>query len=264
MYGQWVLDDMSSLTYIEGSRPCSPHFEYISEYQNPWLVGACPKRTWESSYLRQSSQQSLSARTTGLQEERQHQTQQTESNYLGRATNPQFGLQSAIASIWAPLPPAPPSTGQEALAPDNASPSHVVGFNVEHAHLIGLHLTMDTEIADSYLTSEAMVIDDADAEADTDYQEVEEYTATDEFYETSLVQQTTSTMHPSPSCTAESPWDLGNFSSISNLYTLFEQPFPSPNWTMGFNMRLPLARLDKYIVALRQLVRRCCEVTTIT
>jgi hypothetical protein len=33
---------------------------------------------------------------------------------------------------------------------------------------------------------------------------------------------------------------------------------------MGFNMRLPISSLDKYLVALRQIIRRCAEATTLS
>lgn len=52
--------------------------------------------------------------------------------------------------------------------------------------------------------------------------------------------------------------------SVVSIDETFTQPLSLWTCSMGFNTRLPISGLDKYLVALRQIVRRCAEATTLS
>lgn len=56
------------------------------------------------------------------------------------------------------------------------------------------------------------------------------------------------------SLSPDDPW-------VSSIDQTFTQPLSLWECSMGFNMRLPISGMDKYVVALRQIVRRCAEAT---
>lgn len=277
MYAQWVLDDMLSLTYIESSRPVSPDFEYISENQNPWLVRLCPQAKCSRPYHVESTppkirndpadSELLSAPTTCLSTGLRSESSQARSNYLRKETALSFGLRSASASIW-----TPPPSYRKVTTSDNTTSIYPNGRTVsviepeatgqqtqsyrpkKPLQNFRLCATTAGDVNDRYPTSDA----------NSDQHQLDEFVAFAAFDNTDIIPKTTPALHPRSSYATERRGDTEIFSYISNSYPLLDQPFFRANWTMGFNMRLPLARLDNYLVALRQIIRRCCEATTIT
>ena len=265
MHGQWVLDDMSSLTYVETSRPCSPQFEYISEDQTPWLAVSCPQSQHEQS--QQSPLKAYSVFDEGLSTPtrcsrlRPHpQSNQTEYSSPRRMNHSSAGLQSSLESVW-----MPPQTCQQLPATNITSNIDGEDFTTGLTEVKSTHRQTDmSESQMQYPERYAIMNSDCGEQWFQEIPDLDDYSDWNEFGYSHPFEQTTMAESMRSICPPESLDNAKPLSRCSNLYPLVDQPLLRTNCTMGYNMRLPLARLDKYLVALRQIIRRCCEATTIT
>ncbi|OAL36900.1 hypothetical protein AYO20_03669 [Fonsecaea nubica] len=195
MTGQWVMDEMLSFYYVEGSRSCSPQ---------PHSFRGQPQLSSSSGWC------------------------------LGDNGHHPVGGSSPVSSAHNPSElDAQQYPCHQLTDIDGFSDYHSLQYQGQQV-LLGA--TTDFGWNGDYYASQPQ--EDGSSPNECDY---------------SLQGSTAVCLSSLDSCVVSPPIDQ-----------TFTQPLSLWESSMGFNMRLPLSSLDRYLVALRQIIRRCAEATTLS